>query len=170
MSGCLRRCVRLLVLAAVVATAGPGAAADLPRFDLTTPEGVSAWGATHHILAVRPTGEGMLLFLSGRDPFITGPARDFPKDRPLWLVLRLKSDTGGIGQVFYFREEASEAQSVRFPVRAGAWEDVRMPLPPLGPGYRLRFDPPGGTGSCLLASIGFEERVESKGAPATRTE
>src|SRR5207244_665056 len=73
-----------------------------------------------------------------------------------------------MGQVFYFtaRKGTNEADSVRFPVQAGKWEDVRVPLPPLEPGTGLRLDPPGGTGNTVLvASLGVEPRILLK-APA----
>jgi hypothetical protein len=108
----------------------------------------------------------MIISISGPDPFITGPAQDFPSQLRLWLVLRLKSDEAGSGQFFWYRAEASEENSVRFPVRKGEWEDVRVPLPPLGAGYQLRFDPPGTSGKCVLASLSFEPRLPEPAAPA----
>jgi hypothetical protein len=80
----------------------------------------------------------------------------------LWLKLRLKSDEGGICQVFYFMEGqgATEADSIRFAVPAGEWFEARARLPALGPRYRLRIDPPGTGGVCLISSLHFERRVE----------
>jgi hypothetical protein len=101
----------------------------------------------------------MLIEISGSDPYITGPPRDYPAGQTLWMRVRLKSEQGGGGQIFYFNQGATEPNSVRFSVKAGEWQEIRVPMPALGPGYRLRFDPPGIKGACILASIRFEPRI-----------
>jgi hypothetical protein len=131
----------------------------LPAFDFTRAEDVRGWEATHDVSRLQGTAEGLAITISGSDPYITGPPRDFPLNQRLWMRLRLKSDQAGQGQVFYFRTDATEANSVRFPVRAGVWEEIQVPLPPLGPRFRLRFDPPGTSGQAVLAWLRFDERV-----------
>lgn len=148
--------IGLLLLFVVVASAQP-----LPAFDFTQPNVVQEWKPLHDVMSITHTPDGMRIQIGGSDPYIHGPARNYPAGQPLWMRLRLKSDTGGAGQVFYFAEGrgAQEEDSVRFTVSAGEWEEVRVPLPPLGPNMRLRFDPPGAKGVCVVASLFFEPRV-----------
>ncbi|MBI2928438.1 MAG: hypothetical protein HYY24_22440 [Verrucomicrobia bacterium] len=134
-------------------------AQSLPAFDFNTPTSARGWEATHDISRLEQTAEGLRIDISGADPYTLGPARNYPGGVLLWLRLRLKSDQGGAAQVFYFRDGAREENSVRFHVPAGQWHEVQVPLPALGPGHRLRFDPPGNGGSCLLAKLWFDERV-----------
>src|SRR5262245_30361016 len=130
----------------------------LPQFDFTHPMTLNEWQPTHDIGAWRTTPQGVEIQITGSDPYFTGPARDYPADTKLWLRLRLKSNQGGSGQVFYSRAGFSEANSVRFNARADEWSDVRVAMPALGAGYRLRIDPPGSTGKVVLASVKFERR------------
>lgn len=143
-----------LLLMATVATAQ-----TLPNFDFTRPEDVQGWQAAHDIAKVEGGAEGLTIEINGGDPYAIGPARDYPVDTPLWLTVRLKSEQDGGAQIFYFKTGPSEADSVRFPVKANVWQEVRVPLPALGPGYRLRFDPPGTNGKMVLASLRFEPRI-----------
>lgn len=138
------------------------AAAPLARFDFTTADGADGWVALHDISSMQKTQQGLLIRISGNDPYIAGPARDYPADQPLWLRIRLKSDQDGMGQVFYFQRNATEEASIRFDVAAGTWTDLKLPLPPLGKGFSLRFDPPGSGGTCLLALIEVEPRLSLK--------
>ena len=97
--------------------------------------------------------------ISGNDPYLMGPARDYPAGKILWLQLRLKSDQSGVCQVFYYRGNTTERDSVRFSVPGGQWYEAQVPLPALGPGYHLRVDPPGSGGTCVLGRLSFSERV-----------
>ena len=134
-------------------------AAELPAFDFTQTEVAGAWRAAHDIARLTPTPAGLVVRISGADPYLFGPSRDYPPGTPLWLHLRLKSDQAGTCQVFYFRENPTEPDSVRLNVAAGDWVDAQVPLPALGAGYRLRIDPPGNTGECVLGRLWVEERV-----------
>jgi hypothetical protein len=131
-------------------------AATLPSFDFTNAAVCSEWQATHHIAALRSVPEGLEITIGGSDPFTHGPPRDYPPGVPLRLVMRLKSDSGGLGQIFYFRDHASEEQSATFISKGGEWMDIQIMLPSLGPGYRLRFDPPGSAGRTVVAFLRFE--------------
>jgi hypothetical protein len=136
-------------------------AQTLPAFDFTKAQDVKEWQPTHDVSRLDGTPEGMRIAISGSDPYLRGPARDYPAGTPLWLRIRLKSDRSGMGQVFYFTAQkgANEADSVRFAVPGGRWVDARVPMPPLGPGTFLRLDPPGDGGSVLVASITFAPRL-----------
>jgi len=116
-------------------------------------------GPAAHISRLQPTDAGLAITINGNDPYFFGPARDYPPDTPLWLVMRLKSDQAGTGEVFYFRERAEAGKAVQFSVKAGEWMETRVRLPALDANYRLRLDPPGTGGKVLVAGLRFEERV-----------
>jgi hypothetical protein len=131
---------------------------ELPSFDLTQADDRQGWIAAHHIASIAPSPDGLRISINGDDPYFHSPARDFPADQPLWLRMKFKSDQEGMLQVFYFRNNPVEEDSVRLPVRGGVWEDVLVPLPPLGRGYRVRIDPPGQGGEMILASLSYQKR------------
>ena len=135
-------------------------AQDLPRFDFAASGTALDWQATHDISHLIPTALGLEVAISGEDPYLVSPPRDYPAGQALWLTLRLKSAQSGNGQIFYFPPTSgpNETDSVRFFVKGGEWTTVRVPLPALGPGYRLRFDPPGSGGTCLLALMALTPR------------
>lgn len=129
----------------------------LASFDFTNTSSIGEWIAVHDV-TLKPSAEGMVVTITGSDPYLHGPARDYPAGHPLWLNLRIKSERGGNAQVFFFEHGATEDRSVHFFVPAGGWNDLRVPFPPLGPGTRLRIDPPGTSGQCLIARMSFDAR------------
>lgn len=130
-----------------------------PEFDFRRSETAAGWQALHDLEPLRVTAEGLEMSIVGPDPYCVGPPLRLPRAVTLWLEIRLWSEQGGTAQVFYFRHQAREEDSVRFEVPAGRWHDVRLPLPPLEEGTRLRFDPPGTRGRCLVARLAVTERV-----------
>lgn len=130
-----------------------------PDFDLATVPDATSWIAQHDIASLTPATNGLVIGISGSDPYMAGPARDYPAGKLLWLRVRLKSDQSGTAQVFYYQSGPTEANSVRFYVPGGDWQEAMVPMPALGDGWQLRFDPPGASGTCTLARIWFEERV-----------
>ena len=133
---------------------------SLPDFDFTSlPDSVS-WSSPHDMAAPSPTDEGLLLKITGSDPYLFGPARDYPVGSKLWLNLRIRSVSAGTAQIFHFQAGPTEDKSVRFAVPGGRWADLRIPFPALGAATRLRFDPPGGGGECVIAAMRFELRPE----------
>lgn len=122
-------------------------------FDFRTGD-LGGWTVLRDVQLLSVGADGLQMRISGGDPSLNGPARDYPEGRPLWFEVSLLSDTGGTAQLFHFRTAASEAESVVFEVPAdGAWHDYRLPLPALGPKHRLRFDPPGASGKCSIAGM-----------------
>jgi hypothetical protein len=133
------------LLAAAVCAAAP------PVLDFTGSRDAQGWSATHDLAALEPSPDGLRLKATGRDPFLHGPRGDYRG--ALSFVATLRSERAGWAQVFASREGDREASSAHVWVRAG-WNDVNVPLPPMGKGWWLRFDPPG---DGVLARIGVEE-------------
>ncbi len=155
----ISKCLWVLALLWCWTWADAWQAAELPSFNLTDADAAGQWQAAHDIASLQSSPEGLVVTISGSDPYFHGPARDYPKGQPLWVNLRVRSERGGILQVFYFDTHPSEEQSVRAIVSAGKWEQLRLPLPPLGKAYRLRIDPPGDGGKAVFSGIVFEQRV-----------
>ncbi len=132
---------------------------SLPAYDFTRPETVEPWRPTHDVSRIEATPEGMRIDISGGDPYITGPGADYPTGQTLWFHIKLLSEEGGTGQLFYFTRDTSEENSVRFPVKAGEWVTLRIPTVAFGPRYHLRFDPPGAKGACTVAYMRFSART-----------
>lgn len=147
----------LWLVAAEAFVAGADDSRTFATFDFKRSETVALWRAAHDVSAAAGA-EGMTLRISGEDPYLHGPPMALPAGQPLWLDVRLKSDQGGAAQVFYFQTNATEVQSVRFAIPAGVWFDARAPLPPLGPGWRLRLDPPGQGGLCRVDRLALSAR------------
>ncbi len=153
-----RLCAGGLLSFSLILLSGPALCQPLPSFDFTNPADTAGWLPTHDISSLSTTSTGLLAQISGGDPYTIGPERDYPAGVPLWLRLQLLSSAGGSCQVFYFSNVATEAASMRFPVPAGQWTEGRMAVPALGPGYRIRIDPPGTTGAATLSTLRFEPR------------
>jgi hypothetical protein len=135
---------------------------SLPGFDFRQPGAVAEWRELHDVARLETVSQGMAVHLSGEDPYFSGPRRDYPAGVPLLLKVRLRPSAGGYLQVFYFGPEqgTDEDRSIRVPVKRGVWQDATAFLPPLGPGFRLRLDPPGSREVCLIESIRFTPRLE----------
>jgi hypothetical protein len=150
------RCFLTFVLLALLPLQ---AGAQLPLFDFTQAEIRSQWEPTHDVRIDTSQASGLVALITGPDPYLAGPPRDFPTNQPLWMELQLHSDAGGPAQLFWFGDQGSaEERSIRFHVPAQSNFVVRLPLPPLGPATRLRIDPPGFQGECRLISIRFTPR------------
>src|SRR6266850_3099362 len=100
-------------------------AQQFPVFDFSDAKTVGEWRGNKQILQMEATKEGMSITVEGNDPFMNGPARNYPTDQLLWLKMRVKSEQGGVVQVFYFKDGAREENSVKAAVAGGKWEDVK---------------------------------------------
>ena len=120
--------------------------------DLTKRGAALEWRGLHDLEAVRDTRDGIEFLPSGPDPFATGPVLDLPSSSPHWLIVRLRSTTSGMLQIYWWEpgngRGPTERQVLRFPVRADDWIDVQAPLPGIaGKRVQLRIDPPGDAGT-----------------------
>ncbi|MBF0545995.1 MAG: hypothetical protein HQM08_16245 [Candidatus Riflebacteria bacterium] len=128
----------------------------LPCFDFTNQSTVAGWYARHDISRLCGTAEGMLLEISGDDPYAVGPFFSYPPGKPLFIKIRLKSDQPGMLQIFYYSLKPTEECSIRLCAKGGGeWEELEGILPPLGLFKRLRIDPPGVTGKAVINRISF---------------
>jgi hypothetical protein len=146
----------------VLAWCGVASGQQLPVFDFKDGAAGGQWQKNGHVRELHSTNDGMMVESAGEDPFITGPARDYPADQLLWMHLRVRSEKGGLVQVFYFEDGAREKNSVKSAVRAGEWEDLKLQVPALGQRYRLRIDPPA-EGRTTIQRIAFSPRDLLKG-------
>ena len=120
--------------------------------DLTKRGAALEWRGLHDIEAVRDTRDGIEFRPSGPDPFATGPVLELPSGNPHWLIVRLRSTTSGMLQIYWWEpgngRGPTERQVLRFPVRPDEWLDVQAPLPGIrGKRVQLRIDPPGDAGT-----------------------
>ncbi len=154
----LRAVTGLVVCAGVLLSVTSGSA-GLPSLDFSDASVVEQWAPAHHVGPLRHTPEGMEITITGGDPYIIGPPLELPEGQELWLDLRLRSSAGGMGQVFFFRDHASEEHSVRFWAPAGEWTEAHLPIPALGRGFRFRIDPPGGDGTVVISRLSLRPRL-----------
>ena len=127
-----------------------------PVFEFTNSAPAQGWAPTHDVGAFHPSAEGLVIPITGKDAFITGPVGDYRMAGTTLFTATLKSPAEGWAQVFYTDGDMTEERSRHFHVRAG-WSEVAVPLPPLGEGWRLRLDFPATSGECVLACAGVEE-------------
>ena len=147
---------RIRAIAATFA-AGLTAWGALPDFEFSPSANAGAWEAAGGAGALQSTTNGLEITIVGEDPRVTSPPMSFDGDRPLLLKVRLRSEAAGEFQIFHFRDHAREEESIRFPIPAFRWVDATVPLPVRGDGWRLRMDPPGTNGTCVLERLWVEE-------------
>ena len=140
--------------------AGADPQAPVVAFDFTQADTVAQWRAANDVESVEATTDGMAVVASGDDPFLVGPPVDLSAGAPLALEIKVRSEGGGAVEVFYFTDHAAAGKSVSARVAAGAWEELRLPLPPLGKKVRFRIDPPATKGGrATVASMRLCRRL-----------
>src|SRR5882762_9103227 len=100
-------------VAAIVLLLGRVAVGELPSFEFVGAKTAQERKGNGDVAELMGSEEGLVMVANGRDPFITGPARDFPTGQLLSLHLRIKSEEGGEIQVFYFKDGAREAEWIK---------------------------------------------------------
>lgn len=144
-----------VALAFVLAIVSPSAFAEPRTFEFTGSVGAQGWEAAHDVGAFRPSTEGLVVPITGKDAYIISPMGDYRMPGTTLLTATLKSPAAGWGQVYFYKSGASEEQSLHFQVREG-WNEVALPLLPLGEGWRLRLDFPATSGESVLARLALE--------------
>lgn len=59
------------------------------KWDFTT--GTHGWSGNARVEPVRSTAEGLLVVATGEDPWIEGPAVDYPADKLIRIMVEMKS-------------------------------------------------------------------------------
>src|SRR2546430_1591760 len=101
------RVLKLWLCFAVIIVSNANAQ-PLPTFDFTNASVASEWSGVHDLAPLRATAEGLVATITGADPYMHGPGRDYPDGQPLWMNMRVKSERGGNAQIFYFQGGATE--------------------------------------------------------------
>ncbi len=109
------------------------------------------WESGNDTGPLRKEGEELVVPIKGGDPFLLGPTTNAPLEPSQVFQARLFTPQAGYGQLFCFKEHASEDKSFHFALRAG-WNDIEIPLPAMPAGWRLRLDLPALTGDCVLGA------------------
>ncbi len=123
-------------------------------------QGTQGWSTNDMIARARTTPEGLIMDVKAPDPNLTGPPVDYPDRQFVLVTVRMRSTGDALGQLYY-GTAFSEGNSRGFVVKNdGQWHEYRIPLPPLGTGFRLRLDPSHEAGTVALAWIRVETSLE----------
>lgn len=148
-----------LPLLLALALTGPSArGAVILDHDFTQPDIARAWQHQAHHATFRQVPEGMEVIITDHDPYFYGPVLGLTGSQPLRLTLRFRSETGGAGQIFALCPQTGHEVVADFHGPRGQWRTAVLDLPALQSGCRLRIDPPGTSGRCVLASLRLETR------------
>jgi len=148
--------IRFILCLALLSGASTHAADSFPEYDFARSKNSAGWTAAHDLAATESGPDGLILTITGIDPQLRGPEFSLGECDDLWLRIRLRSETGGLGQIFFNADAATPEESLFFEAPAGSWSEQLLPLPRLKPGAHLRFDPPGEKGRCTLALLRVE--------------
>lgn len=116
------------------------------------------WNKSNDLEKIVLSQDGIEFHSTGADPYSIGPEFNFPSNKPLFVEITFKSERPGSAQLFYFEDQASESNSIRFSCFDDKWTTVKVALPKLWRKTRFRFDPPPGTGKTVLKKLVFSER------------
>ncbi len=131
-------------------------------FDFCQPGVAEKWTGTHDV-KLFSTPQGLRVGITGADPYLTGPLFQAPPAGRVIVRIRLNSDSGGGGQLFFYTTDGPiEEHSVKFSAPAGVLTEVFVPLPKVGPNIRFRLDPPGTSGECVIESIDVLSGVDAE--------
>jgi hypothetical protein len=160
---------RIAVLVAVMATLVEAAALALPaeppfsvRWDFTRPPDRAGWQPTHDVAPdLRVSQDGMIISITGPDPYITSPRAIIRPTSLCGCAFAFEPPSRAWRRCSFLISNTEQPRQTRssLPSAGRNGRTCVCPLPPLGPGYRLRFDPPGTRGTVTLASFVVEPRV-----------
>jgi len=116
--------------------------------------GTSGWTAWHDCALAVVSG-ALRIQSNGNDPYLIGPP--LHAEGPITVMLRMKSATGGEGQIFWTttqHDDMNEGRSERFKlIHDGQWHDYSVLLGAKGTVTRLRLDPGEAPGLVEVAYI-----------------
>jgi len=120
----------------------------------TFAKGPAGWGA-QHACTVAARGGRLHVSCSGEDPYLAAGVS--VEGGALLVRLRMKSNTGGQGQLFWSSDKQpgmAERHSQRFNMdHDGAWHDYDVPIRVVGRMTGLRLDPGAGAGEVAVERI-----------------
>ncbi|MFM7214452.1 MAG: hypothetical protein ACKO3H_06210, partial [Verrucomicrobiota bacterium] len=154
----MRRCS--LVFLGVLGLILPVRTEALPAWDFRRADNAAVWTPLHAVQIQQDPERGLVLNLTGDDPYCgTGPVA-FAEVGALWMEIEIRSETGGLAQLFFNPPGLgfSEDHSVRFSIPKDTWTTLKIPIPSLGPTSHMRFDPPGSSGRCEIRRLRFLPR------------
>jgi hypothetical protein len=139
-------CVLMLLLAL------PCLAESIVTWDFRT--GTHGWIGNARVAPVQSTPEGLIVNCIGPDPWIEGPAVEFPADHLVRVSLRLRSNADSTAQVFYGPGFVAERVHTFIVFNDDQWHDYTLLIPDTpGPRTRFRLDPCSDTGQIVVQSI-----------------
>lgn len=142
------------------------AAGEGVRWDFSGSK-TEGWVAGHHLSDFAGGPDGLAFASVGDDPWIEGPAADYPPGQNVRVTIRMKSRAGGAAELFYGPAFVG-GKSERFGVNDdGEWHEYRVTLPAPGKGARLRLDPGYKPGAVTIAWIKADALPPTK-APELR--
>lgn len=147
------RCAAVVLLMGTTVFAAGGVVAE---WDFA--KGTHGWSGNGQVEPVVSTPEGLRVVSTGEDPWIEGPAIDFPSpDGMARVTIRMKSAADRGGELFYGPHFSAE-RSVRFMVNNDEnWHEYILTIPhPLGAKSRFRLDPCTNPGELTVAWIRVE--------------
>ena len=153
-----RSCAVILICVLVMSFASYGE--TVVEWDFT--KGVHGWTANPRVEPLKSTDEGLLVVSTGPDPWIEGPAVDYPSDKVIRITVRMKSTADGGADIFY-GQSFKGGDETHFNVKNdGEWYEYPVIVKkPFGPRTRLRLDPCFDAGRIVVSSIKVEalERI-----------
>lgn len=167
-----------MILLGILGLILPAQTETLPSWDFRRVDAAADWVPLHAIRIRQDADRGLVLHLTGDDPYCGSGPLDFAVDGALWMEIEIRSDAGGLAQLFFHSPGSrfGEDRSVRFHVPRDVWSLLKVAVPSLGPTSQLRFDPPGSSGRCEIRRLRFLPRPmlqppawESPHAPVTTT-
>ncbi|MBE0534180.1 MAG: hypothetical protein IH624_00825 [Phycisphaerae bacterium] len=156
-----RNMSNVIILACAACLVAGARAETVVEWDFTS--GTHGWSGNGQVEPVRSTPEGLLVVATGTDPWIEGPAVDYPADTLIRITVAMKSAADRAGEFFYGRTFTAAA-ATRFTVNNDDLFHAYTVYAnsPFGPRTRLRLDPSHNPGRIVVRSI----KVESLRRPA----
>src|SRR5688572_12550682 len=96
------KCLWIWILMSVSLHAGP------PRFEFANAHDSEGWTKGNDVGEFRMSAEGLVIPITGADPYLIGPRGNYVAPKGLLLTARVKSPVAGWGQVFFFQEHSRE--------------------------------------------------------------